>query len=179
MVERLEERKSERDHLSGGKDFPRLTMYSGAFNASLRWFQRRVPLFPSWSRNVISWTMERRIGVRNARNLTSIRDEMKDASHYRANEQARPSMERFGTDSRAINPDITEYFRGSILYSEITFTRNRLVIVWNDLESIKRLIRENFFVQFNVWYSNSEFKIRIWKYEKHICITIFVTWKNS
>lgn len=136
MVERLEERKSERDHLSGGKDFPRLTMYSGAFNASLRWFQRRVPLFPSWSRNVISWTMERRIDVRNARNLTSIRDEMKDASHYRANEQARPSMERFGTDSRAINPDITEYFRGSILYSEITFTRNRLVIVWNDLKSM-------------------------------------------
>lgn len=62
-------------------------------------------------------------------------------------------MERLRTDSRTINPDITEYFRGPTHYSPIAFTRNRLVIVWNDLESTRlvrdRLIRENLFGQFS------------------------------
>lgn len=48
---------------------------------------------------------------------------------------------RFRTDSRAVNPDITEYFRGPAHYSPIAFTRNRPVIVWNDLESM-RMIKE-------------------------------------
>lgn len=87
---------------------------------------------------------EGRCIARNARNLTSIGGcSPFEQNHYRANKQARPNMERLRTDSRAINPDITEYFRGPAHYSPIAFTRNRLVIVWNDLESIsKRLVRD-------------------------------------
>lgn len=87
-----------RDYLSGGKDFPRLTMYSRAFNASSRDFDNP---FQSRSKRAECYFDGKGSGGgeggirRNARNLTPIRDETEEQNHYRANEQARPNMEAF------------------------------------------------------------------------------------